>query len=105
MFTNTITHAVTTALTHPASTAVTAPLYTPPAPKAPSGSENTTAIIAMVMWGIGIAGFVGLLVIAGMLFFSDEHKLGKIGTRVAMWFGGATLFGIAGGLVTTFFHI
>lgn len=84
----------------PVTRALSAPFYTPPKPKAPDGSQSLTDGIAIFLFGVGIAGFIGLVVIGLMMFFADEHRLGKIGTRLGMWFAGATVVGIAGGVVT-----
>ncbi|MDN5795484.1 MAG: hypothetical protein L0H79_06990 [Intrasporangium sp.] len=87
-------------LTHLALEFAANPLYDipNPDPKAPPGSAFILTILSWIKW-IGLAGFVGgLMVLALTVALSDGHRV-EWGSRSAKFVGGIIGFGAASSIV------
>lgn len=76
--------------------------FSPPDAVMPPGAENLTTIVAWVLGIVGVAGFLGLIIIAITMFFASRqgNDIGDTGRKLGMWAGGITLVGAAGAIVS-----
>ena len=60
---------------------------------------NTPLLILGI---VGVAGFLGLIIIAITMFFASRqgNDIGDTGRKLGMWAGGITLVGAAGAIVS-----